>query len=343
MRRWCVTCTLLAVVGCGSETRSLDGTVAEAGTDHGPPLPDGRPDGPHPDATSDRTGPAADCGASCRTDTSVGPDPILVGASDIAVCGSSGAEQTAKLLDAAFASKPPGAIFTAGDNSNESGTATQFTTCFNPTWGRHKPLIHPSPGNHDYMTSGASGYFNYFGAAAGDPKKGYYSYTVGTWHVVVLNGNCSQVGGCQKGSPQETWLRADLAANPTTCTLAHWHQPRFSSGGLHGSDATYQPLWQALYDLGADVVVNGHDHHYERFAPQTPTGTADATKGIREFIVGTGGAGTRALGTIRANSEVRNTGTLGVLKLTLHATSYDWEFVPVAGKTFKDSGTTACH
>jgi hypothetical protein len=270
------------------------------------------------------------------------PDPILVGAGDIAVCGTSGAEQTAKLLDAIFASKPPGAIFTAGDNSNESGTAAQFSGCFHPTWGRHKPLIHPTPGNHDYGTSGATGYFGYFGPVAGDPKKGYYSYDLGAWHVVVLNGNCSPAGGCGTGSPQETWLRADLAAKPATCTLAYWHQPRFSSGE-HGSSSTYKPFWQALHDHGADVVLNGHDHDYERFAPQDPGGAADPKQGIRAFVVGTGGAGQRAFATIRANSEVRHTGTFGVLKLTLRPASYDWEFVPVAGKTFTDKGSSPCH
>ncbi len=191
-------------------------------------------------------------------------------------------------------------------------------------------------------TSGASGYYGYYGPAAGDPKQGYYSYDLGAWHIVVLNGNCSPVGGCGAGSPQEKWLRADLAASPAKCTLAYWHQPRFSSGE-HGSTSTYKPFWQALYDLGADVVVNGHDHDYERFAPQDPSGVADASKGIRAFVVGTGGAGQRAFSTIRANSEVRNTGTFGVLRLTLRPASYDWEFLPVAGKTFTDKGTTACH
>jgi hypothetical protein len=280
--------------------------------------------------------------ADLKPDSPPPPDPILVGAGDIAVCGSSGSEQTAKLLDAIFAAKPSGAIFTAGDNSNESGTAAQFTNCFHPTWGRHKPLIHPTPGNHDYGTSGASGYYNYFGAAGGNPKQGYYSFDLGAWHVVVLNGTCSQASGCGAGSPQEVWLRADLAASPAKCTLAVWHQPRFSSG-QHGSDSTYKPFWQALHDLGAELVVNGHDHDYERFAPQNPSGAADPQKGLRQFVVGTGGAGVRSFATIRPNSQVRNSGTFGVLKLTLQAASYDWQFIPVAGKTFKDSGSTDCH
>lgn len=264
-------------------------------------------------------------------------DPILVGAGDIASCSSSGDEATAGLLDAI-----PGTVFTAGDNSNDEGTADQFLSCYEPTWGRHKARTRPSPGNHDYLTPSASGYFGYFGAAAGDPSKGYYSYDLGAWHVVVLNGNCSKVGGCGAGSAQEQWLRADLAAHPAVCTLAYWHQPLFSSGG-HGGDSAFRAFWQALYDYGADVVVNGHDHDYERFASQDPNGTLDWAKGIRQFVVGTGGKSHSAVGSAVANSEVRNSDTFGVLKLTLHSNGYDWEFVPQAGKTFTDSGSQSCH
>lgn len=197
--------------------------------------------------------------------------------------------------------------------------------------------------NHEYHTPNAAGYFGYFGAAAGDPAKGYYSYDLGGWHVVVLNSNCSRVGGCGPGSPQERWLREDLAASKTDCTLAYWHHARFSSGAQHGGDARMTWFWQALYDNGADVVLSAHNHTYERFAPQTPAGVADAPFGIREFVVGTGGALLHTGGTAIPNGEVRNSNTHGILKLTLRASSYAWEFLPVAGRTFTDSGSGACH
>jgi Calcineurin-like phosphoesterase len=261
-------------------------------------------------------------------------DPVLVGAGDIARCGSlADAESTAKLLDVI-----PGTVFTAGDNAQDTGAASDYANCYGPTWGRHLARTNPVPGNHDYMTNNTN-YFNYFGAAAHGPN-GYYSYDLGGWHIVALNGNCSQVGGCGAGSPEEAWLRADLAAHPVACTLAYWHQPRFSTGSLHGNDTTYTAFWQALYDYGADIVINGHDHDYERFAPQDPNGNADPLHGIREFVAGTGGAGTRATSKpFLPTTEVRNDNTLGVIKLTLHPTSYDWQFVPAAGGTFTDSGS----
>jgi len=234
-------------------------------------------------------------------------------------------------------------VATLGDNVYESGSASEYANCYNPSWGRHKGRTHPAPGNHEYNTSGASGYYGYFGAAAGDPTKGYYSYTLGAWHVVVLNSNCGAIGGCQKGSAQEQWLRQDLAAHPTACTLAYWHHPRFSSGAEHGSDAEMKPIWQALYDLGADVVLSGHEHNYERFAPQDPNGTRDDARGIREFVVGTGGKSHYGFAAILPTSEVHNSTTFGVLQLTLHPTSYDWRFVPEAGKSFTDAESDACH
>lgn len=268
---------------------------------------------------------------------------ILVGAGDIAACDTDDDEATALLLDAIFAANPDGAAFTAGDNAYTNGTASDFANCYDPTWGRHRERTHPSPGNHDYQTRGATGYYGYFGAAAGDPTKGYYSYDLGTWHVVVINSQCSNIGGCRKGSAQEQWLRADLAAHPTTCTLAYWHHPRFSSGSNHGSQSFMRPIWQALYDYGADVVISAHEHLYERFAPQTPSGAADPAKGIRQFVVGTGGRSLYPFGTPIANSEARNNTTYGVLQLTLRETDYDWEFVPVAGGDFTDFGTGSCH
>jgi hypothetical protein len=264
-------------------------------------------------------------------------DPVLVGAGDIASCSSSGDEATANLLDSIS-----GTIFTLGDNAYDSGTTTEYTNCYNPTWGRHKARTFPAPGNHAYNTTGATGYYNYFGSAAGDPAKGYYSYDVGAWHIVVINSNRSQVGGCGAGSAQEQWLRSDLAAHPTACTLAYWHHPRFSSGSAHGSSTATQAIWQALYDFRADIVLVGHEHHYERFAPQDALGNLDTARGIREFVVGTGGKSHYGFGTILANSQVRNSDTYGVLKLTLRSVSYDWEFVPETGKTFTDTGSASC-
>jgi hypothetical protein len=261
---------------------------------------------------------------------------VMVGAGDIAHCSTTTDEATAKLLDGIS-----GTVFTLGDNAYNSGTSAEFANCYNPTWGRHKARTKPAVGNHEYLTSGASGYFNYFGAAAGDPKKGYYSYDRGVWHVIVLNSNCSNVS-CAVGSPQEQWLRADLAAHPNKCTLAYFHAPLYSSG-QHGNSTSVRPFWEALYKANADVVLSGHDHDYERFAPQNPYGAFDSARGIREFVVGTGGTYLRPFGTIKANSVSRNATTHGVLKLTLNSGGYAWKFVPVAGKTFTDSGTASCH
>ena len=258
---------------------------------------------------------------------------VLVGAGDIATCSSSGDEQTAALLD-----DISGAVFTAGDNAYPNGSRLEYESCYDPSWGRHKSRTHPVAGNHEYNTMGASGYFEYFGAAAGDRTKGYYSFELGPWHIVALNSNLAT----SVGSPQEQWLRADLAAHPTRCVLAIWHHPRFSSGE-HGDNAGMQALWQALYDAGADVVVSGHDHIYERFAPQTATGELDRARGIRQFIAGTGGADRHDITTVRPNSEVRNGDTRGVLKFTLFADRYEWEFVPAQGSSFTDDGSASCH
>ena len=262
-----------------------------------------------------------------------------MGAGDIASCSSSsGDEATANLLDGIT-----GTVFTAGDNAYENGTASEFTQCYAPSWGRHKARTRPAAGNHDYHTAGATGYYKYFGAAAGDPNKGYYSYNLGAWHVVVLNSNCDPVGGCNKGSAQETWLRNDLAAHPTKCTVAYWHHPLFSSGDTHGSSTRTRDLYQALYEANADLIITGHEHNYERFKPQDANGNLNTARGIRQFVVGTGGKSHYEFGSAIANSEKRNSDTYGVIKLTLHAASYDWKFIPEAGKTFTDSGSQACH
>ena len=266
-----------------------------------------------------------------------GQDPVLVGAGDIASClDLSGAIATAKLLDSI-----PGVVFTAGDNAYESGTADEFRNCYQPTWGRHKDRTRPSAGNHEFHSYGATPYFDYFGANAGSPTQGYYSYELGTWHIIVLNSECVEVGGCQQGSREEKWLISDLAAHPSRCILSYWHKPLFSSGAKHGNDPEMRAFWIDLYKYKATVVINGHDHDYERFAPQDPDGKPNS-QGIREFVAGTGGRNHRPFAAPLPTSEVRNADTFGVLKITLHPNAYEWEFIPEAGKTFRDSGADSC-
>jgi hypothetical protein len=267
-----------------------------------------------------------------------GLPPTVLAAGDIAGCDTSGDEATAALLD-----RLPGTVVTLGDHAYEFNTASDFANCYDPTWGRHKARTRPGVGGHEYLTPGAAPYFSYFGAAAGDPDEGYYSFDLGSWHVVMLNPQCADVGGCGAGSPQEQWLRDDLQAHPTACTLAVVHEPRFSSGAVHGNHPEMQPFWQALYDHGAEVVLSGDDHLYERFAPQTPTGVEDTALGIRQFVVGTGGRSHYAFADIKPNSQAREANSFGVIRLSLRPGAYDWEFVPEAGQTFTDSGTTPCH
>jgi acid phosphatase type 7 len=264
-------------------------------------------------------------------------DPVFIGAGDIASSGA-GDEATAKLLD----QYPDATVFTTGDNVYDNGTLSEFNTYYKPTWGRHQTRTHPAVGNHEYNTLGAAGYFDYFGAAAGERDKGYYSYDVGSWHMIALNSNCSVVA-CDANSAQVAWLRNDLATHSNGCTLGYFHHPLFSSGSGHGNNPVVKDLWDALYEANADVVLNGHDHTYERFAPQTPTGMADAQTGIREFVVGTGGRSLYGFNAAQPNSEVRYAGGFGVLKLTLHPSNYDWQFISEAGKTFADSGSGSCH
>ena len=264
---------------------------------------------------------------------------ILVGAGDISTCGNANDTATSDLLLGIA-----GTVFTLGDNVYDNGTATEYANCYGPTWGRTaiKSRTKPVPGNHEYNTAGATGYYGYFGSAAGDPTKGYYAYDAGAWRVYVLNSNCAAIGGCGAGSTQEQWLRAELAANPRSCVVAMWHHPRFSSGE-HGSSTATQALYQALYDFDAELVLVGHDHHYERFAPQTATGAADTSRGLVQMVVGTGGRSHYATPNVRANSLVRNSDTYGVLKLTLHTGGWAFQFVPIAGQSFADAGTGTCH
>ena len=233
------------------------------------------------------------------------------------------------------------AVLTLGDNQYEEGTLGQFMKSYDLSWGQYKGITYPSVGNHEYRVPGASDYYSYFGGRAGDPAKGYYSFDLGDWHIIALNSNCAAVGGCGAGSEQETWLRADLAAHPKECTLAYWHHPLFSSGS-HGNDPATKDFWRALSEAGAELVLVGHDHNYERFAPQTAEGVADAEKGIRQFVVGTGGKNHYSISTAQPNSEVIDGNTHGVLKLELYAGGYDWAFVPEAGATFTDAGSATC-
>src|SRR5213594_3514219 len=262
-----------------------------------------------------------------------GAAALLIGAGDIARCDRTNDEATGLLLD----NYPTATVFTAGDNINGNGSLNDFNGCYGPSWGRNKSRTRPGVGDQDYKTAGAAGYHQYFGAAAGDSAKYYYSYDLGAWHIMVLNDNISMAAG----SPQEQWLRAELAANTEQCTLAYWHHPRFSSTGTNNL-ASVKPLWDALYAYHADVVLNAHYNNYERFGPQNPAGAADAN-GVREFIVGTGGLDLQNPGGAKPNSQVRNGTTYGVLMLTLDTDTYSWEFVPIAGQTFSDAGTTACH
>jgi 3',5'-cyclic AMP phosphodiesterase CpdA len=226
-----------------------------------------------------------------------------------------------------------------GDLQYENGELANYQSVYDPSYGRIKAKTHPAPGNHEYGTAGAAGYYQYFGAAAGDAAKGYYSFDIGTtWHVVALNSNCGTVS-CAAGSAQEQWLRADLAASARPCTIAFWHHPRFSSGSTHGDTPSVAPLWDALAQDGAEVVLSGHEHVYERFAPQSPTGAPDAN-GVREFVVGTGGKSRYGFGTVKANSAAR-VQSFGVLELTLGSDSYTWQFVNDAGSVL-DTGTGVC-
>ena len=234
------------------------------------------------------------------------------------------------------------AVLALGDVQYEDATLAKFGASYDRSWGRAKPVTRPVPGNHEFGTPDATGYFEYFGQAAGDPTLGYYSFEIARWHLIALNSNCDAVGGCGPGSEQERWLRRDLAAHASAaCTLAFWHHPRFSSGE-HGSDATYTAFWQALYEAGVDVVLAGHDHDYERFAPQTPNGALDPARGLREFVVGTGGRSLRAFRTVRTNSQRRDASSFGVLELTLGVGAYAWRFVPALG-SLTDSGSETCH
>jgi alkaline phosphatase len=301
-----------------------------------------------PVASDGQTGSATQQPASTRPETahpspspSAMPDDVavLIGAGDIADCSRSEDELTADLVESM-----PGSVFTLGDNANPDGTRDAFEECYGPTWGR--PAImertRPAPGDEDYDTQDARPYFDYFGAAAGELGAGYYAYDAGDWRIYVLNSNCGSIDGCGEGSPQAEWLRADLAAEPRRCVLAMWHHPYFTSGPSGGRDSRERSLWRILHAAGAELVLSGHDHHYERFAPQSGSGEVDPT-GLVQFIVGTGGSRPDAIVRNAAHSEARVTEVHGVLRLELAPRGYSFRFISVAGRDFSDSGSGSCH
>lgn len=287
------------------------------------------------------------CGLFVATPPAEAAEAYLVGAGDIVKCGNKymrNAEATARLLDRFFGNlngEEQAAVFTFGDNAYKRGGAEEFSDCYDPTWGRHKERTRPAVGNHEYKTPDAEPYYAYFGDRAGEPKKGYYSYELGDWHVVVLNTVCNEVGGCNEGSAQYDWLLGDLEQNDKRCVLAYSHHPLFSSG-KHGGEEAIRPLFRLLYENGAVALVSGHDHHYERFAPQDHEGHLDREYGVRQFIVGTGGRELRRVGRARPNSELRSREAFGVIGFRLLPDRYEWEFHPVDGEQFTDSGEGVC-
>ena len=299
-----------------------------------------------PSQTAGPTGTPAGSSAPPPSDPSVEPTAtstpsaetaaVLAGAGDIGDCSTEEDTLTGQVL-----ASIDGTIFTVGDNAYENGSPAEYENCYDTVWGSFKDRTRPVPGNHDWRSDDLDGYFGYFGNAAKGPDgHAWYSFDVGSWHVIMLDSECDKFDGCGADSTQGRWLTADLAASDASCTVAMWHKPRFSSGD-HGNDRSVAPFWTQLYDAGVDVIVNGHDHDYERFAPQDPSGKEDRERGMREFIVGTGGTQLRPFRDTKANSELRLL-THGVFKLTLRDGSYDWEFIPVAGDV-TDTGTAFCH
>lgn len=298
---------------------------------------------------ADNIGQPSAAAAATTPPAAAEPDPVIAAAGDIA-CAPAGAVTASTCRQMATSDllfgRQLAQVLTVGDNQYEKGLLDDFRNAYGLSWGRVKDITSPTAGNHEYLTEGAAGYFDYFGAAAGDRTKGYYSFDVGTWHLIALNSNCAALApadGCAEGTPQNNWLEADLAAHSNACTLAYWHHPRFSTGE-HGDSLAVAPFWDDLYAAGADVVLGGHSHNYERYTPVDPSGVEDPAAGIGEFVVGTGGKNHVVRSTTPPpTSMVRNFTTFGVLELTLRPDTYDWDFVPEAGATFTDSGSGACH
>jgi acid phosphatase type 7 len=293
---------------------------------------------PGPSSSPSSTPPTTPVPGPSSSPSGTSRDPVITAAGDIAdPAASSATHATANLVE----SINPSVAITLGDNQYPSGLLSDYMRGYDSTWGAFLSRTSPAPGNHEYKSSpNAAGYFAYFGVRAPGP---YYSYDVGAWHVISLDSNCSYIGGCDAGSPEYQWLQADLASHPTTCTLAYWHHPRWSSGQTHGGTSSVAPFWTLLYDAGAELVLNGHEHNYERFAPQDPSGRLDQAKGIVEIVAGTGGHGLYPLGSPDANSVTRSDTSFGVLELTLHPSSYDFQFQPIPGDSFTDSGSESCH
>jgi hypothetical protein len=299
---------------------------------------------PATNATTDTSAPTADAPAADRGTVIVAAGDIACQPGNPSYNGGAGTPTACRQRATSdlVARIKPKAVLVLGDLQYEKGFLADFRSVYDRTWGRFNAITWPAAGNHEYGTGVAPGYYSYFGQRAAEKRQGYYSTDIGGWHVVALNSNCRLVGGCQRGSPQERWLRADLASHRNVCTLAFWHHPRWSSG-LHGSDASLDGVWQTMADTGVDVALAGHDHDYERFAPIDAAGNVDPARGTREFVVGTGGRSLYFFASKERGSEARDWQTFGVLKLTLRARSYDWEFVPAAGGTFSDSGSGSCH
>ena len=285
------------------------------------------------------------------------PDPIIAAAGDVACDpsassynGGSGTSSACRQRATSnqLVDKGLTAVLVLGDLQYEDASYSNFLRSFDRSWGRAKSLLRPVPGNREYETGRASGYFDYFngrGAVTGqaaDRRRGYYSFDLGRWHIVALNSNCDAVGGCGRGSTQYEWLRDDLARSSARCTLAYFHHPRFTSGAAGGSTAV-GAFWDLLDDDGADVILSGHAHGYERFAPQTPEGSLDRRRGIRQFVVGTGGNSLEPFLSSQSHTETRNNSTYGVLKMRLGAAGYGWRFEPAAGYSYTDSGSASCH
>ena len=285
-------------------------------------------------------------------------DPVIIAVGDIACSprdpnyhGGNGTSTACRMAATAqiAEARSPAAALIIGDEQYYCGALSDFDVSYNTSWGALNSIAYPVPGNHEYgldaprgncTPSQAQGYFTYFGSRAGPVGKGYYSFNLGAWHVIALNSECDRVA-CGVGSAQETWLKNDLANDTATCTLAYWHEPLFSS--TTGAEQTaVRPFWNDLYAAHADLILNGHAHNYERFKPQTPGG-ASTPNGITEIVVGTGGESHDGFLTNHANSVARNSSTFGVLKLTLHQTSYSWQFMHIAGQSFTDTGTASCH
>jgi Calcineurin-like phosphoesterase len=271
-----------------------------------------------------------------------GGSAVLLAAGDIAECDHEGDEATARIL----ADYPEATIQTLGDNAYQDGTIEDFEECYEPSWGQFKDRTMPATGNHDHATEDAQGYSDYFGESGGPYDKYYYSYDLGAWHGVVLNSDCWRVDGCDIDDPQAEWLRKDLEQHDAFCTLAVWHRPPFSSGryGDPEDTARVRPLWRVINEEGVDVLLTGHEHSYERFAPMDAEGKRDDAHGVRLFVVGTGGGNLRSFAVDPLpTTEAREDDSWGVLKLDLKPSSYDWEFLAVAGSSFSDSGTGSCH